>query len=73
MDIKTIITHKVELTKEDRAILEKMESFFENMVEKLDDTFFFKGEENTVYTVDNVYYVVNFLSDFTKYIEEQSW
>ena len=73
MIIKETVTRNVELTKEDRAILEKIASFFEEFTNKVDNTFYFKGKEGIVYNIDNLYYVENFLSDFNEMIEKSGW
>lgn len=73
MEVKQTIVRNIELTKEDRATLEKLSSFFTEFVTKLDNTFYFKGAEDTVYNIDDVYRFVNFLDDFTTRIEEWKW
>lgn len=73
MTIKETVTHNVELTKEDKAILEKISSFFEEFTNKVDNTFYFRGKEGIVYNIDNLYYVENFLSDFNEMIEKSGW
>lgn len=73
MRVKEKINHSVELTGEDKAILEKMGSFFEEFTNMVDGTFYFKGKEGVVYNIDNLYYVENFLSDFAAYIENTEW
>ena len=71
--VKEKINHSVELTGEDKAILEKMGSFFEEFTNKVDNTFYFKGREGIVYNIDNLYFVENFLSDFAAFIEKSEW
>lgn len=73
MRVKTELIHSLEVTKEDKAIMEKMGNFFEELVPQLDNTFFFKGKEGTVYNIDNLYYVMNFLDDFNDYMETFKW
>ena len=73
MVVKETVNHNVELTKEDKAILEKMGSFFEEFTNMVDGTFYFKGKEGIVYNIDNLYFVENFLSDFTEFIEKSQW
>jgi hypothetical protein len=73
MTVKERISHSVDLTGEDKAILEKMGSFFEEFTNMVDNTFYFKGKEGVVYNIDNLYYIENFLSDFVDFIENSEW
>jgi len=73
MVLKETVTHNIEFTKEDKAILEKMGSFFEEFTNLVDNTFYFKGREGIVYNIDNLYFVENFLSDFSEKIEQSNW
>ena len=73
MEVKQTVVRNISLTKEDRATLEKLSSFFTEFVTKLDNTFYFKGAEDTVYNIDDVYRFVNFLDDFTNRIEDWKW
>lgn len=73
MEVKKTVVKNIELTKEDRATLEKLTSFFTSLVSKLDNTFYFKGAEDTVYNIDDVFRFVNFLEDFTTRIEDWTW
>lgn len=73
MTVKERISHSVDLTGEDKAILEKMGSFFEEFTNMVDNTFYFKGKEGVVYNIDNLYYIENFLSDFVDFIEHSEW
>lgn len=73
MTVKERVSHSVELTGEDKAILEKMGSFFEEFTNMVDNTFYFKGKEGVVYNIDNLYSIENFLSDFVEFIENSEW
>ena len=73
MVLKETVTRNIEFTKEDKAILEKMGSFFEEFTNLVDNTFYFKGKEGIVYNIDNLYFVENFLSDFSERIEQSNW
>lgn len=73
MVLKETVTRNIEFTKEDKAILEKMGSFFEEFTNLVDNTFYFKGKEGIVYNIDNLYFVENFLSDFSEKIEQSNW